>query len=371
MYMAVYQSNIREADIDPTLYIMKRSGERCEFDQQKIQNAIEKANDSMDMPNDKLPPEEIEAIAFKITRRAERAGRELSVEEIQDMVEEYLMMSGKTDLARKYITYRYVQNQKRNKNSLDKKIESIINVQSDDVKQENSNKDPTVVSVQRDYMAGEWSRHYTRTYLLPKDIQEAHDQGIIHFHDSDYFAQKEHNCFAPHTEFIANGAIATFNDFKDGDTVKVLDKDGVERTATVKYFGRKAMQTITLTRSSSNPTNTVHIVCTSDHRWILKDGTVTTNLQVKDILYHEYDSIINEWTVSRIEPYGENIPAWCIVEPVTHSFQLKHEIVTGNCELINLEDMLQNGTKISGTLIETPKSFATACTITSQIIAQV
>ena len=171
---------------------------------------------------------------MKITRRVEKAPRELSVEEIQDMVENYLMMSGKANLARAYIIYRYTHNQVRNKNTLDKRIESIINADSDDTRQENSNKNPTVVSVQRDYIAGEYSRYYTKKYLLPEDIKQAHDEGIIHFHDSDYFIQSEHNC-----------------------------------------------------------------------------------------------------------------------------------------ELINLEDMLQNGTRISGTLIEPPKSFATACTITSQIIAQV
>ena len=122
------------------------------------------------------------------------AGRDFSVEEIQDMVENAIMSKEKYNLARAYITYRYVHNERRNGNTLDKRIIAILENDSEDAKEENSNKNPTVLSVQRDYMAGEWSRHYTEEYLLPKDIMEAHREGIIHFHDSDYFAQHEGNC---------------------------------------------------------------------------------------------------------------------------------------------------------------------------------
>lgn len=223
-----------EHDMQNTIYIMKRSGTRVPFDRSKIIKAIESANADITIKSNRLSHEDIQRIATNIETMAKTANRDYSVEEIQDFVENELMASEKYELARRYITYRYRHNQRRDTNSLDQRILAIIRNNSDDAKEENSNKNTDIVSVQRDYMAGEWSRYYTNEYLLPKEISNAHKLGLIHFHDSDYAAMQLHNC----------------------------------------------------------------------------------------------------------------------------------------C-LINLEDMLQNGTKISGTLIETPKSFATACTVTSQIIAQV
>lgn len=229
-----YNETVNDANQAENLYITKRSGMRVPFDETKIINAIAKANEEMALTTEKMTKSEIRSVAEKIKKAATKTNRDLSVEEIQDMVEDHIMLSKKTKLARAYITYRYRHNQKRNGNTLDKKIIAIIENKSEDAKEENSNKNPVVSSVQRDYMAGEWSRHYTNEYLLPEDIKQAHQDGIIHFHDSDYFAQKVHNC----------------------------------------------------------------------------------------------------------------------------------------C-LINLEDMLQNGTAISGTKIDTPKSFSTCCTVVSQFIAQV
>ena len=216
------------------IYIMKRSGERVPFDKTKIIVAISKANAEVGIKSQQVTEDAIKKIANDIERAAIDTNRDYSVEEIQDMVEDELMDTGKHMVARRYITYRYKHNQKRDNNGLDKRILAILRNTSDDAKEENSNKNTTIVSVQRDYMAGEWSRYYTEEYLLPKEITEAHKQGIIHFHDSDYAAMSLHNC----------------------------------------------------------------------------------------------------------------------------------------C-LINLEDMLQNGTKISGTAIDTPKSYLTTCTVTSQVIAQV
>lgn len=216
------------------IYIMKRSGERVPFDKTKIIVAISKANAEVGIKSQQVTEDAIKKIADDIERAAIDTNRDYSVEEIQDMVEDELMDTGKHMVARRYITYRYKHNQKRDSNGLDKRILAILRNTSDDAKEENSNKNTTIVSVQRDYMAGEWSRYYTEEYLLPKEITEAHKQGIIHFHDSDYAAMALHNC----------------------------------------------------------------------------------------------------------------------------------------C-LINLDDMLQNGTKISGTAIDTPKSYLTTCTVTSQIIAQV
>ncbi len=214
--------------------VMKRSGERVPFDREKIVAAIRKANNEEGILMERLSEEQIQEIAKAIEKNASDAGRDMSVEEIQDNVEDALMFSAKPKVARRYITYRYKHNEMRKMSSIDQKIVGVVERDNEEVKQENSNKNPTVLSVQRDYMAGEWSRHYTERYLLPEDIVRAHKEGIIHFHDADYFAQHMHNC-----------------------------------------------------------------------------------------------------------------------------------------DLVNLEDMLQNGTCISGTHIDRPKSFATACTVASQIVAQV
>ena len=186
------------------LFIMKRSGERVPFDESKIVRAIEKANAEVTIPLEKMSEEKIEEIAAQIKRDAENAGRDLSVEEIQDKVEDSLMIAGYCTLARLYITYRYKHNLDRKKSTLDKKIESLINVKvnkdgsvsgsNEEVNQENSNKDTKVLSVQRDYMAGEWSREYTSRNLLPEDVVYAHRSGLIHVHDTDYMAQPEGNC---------------------------------------------------------------------------------------------------------------------------------------------------------------------------------
>lgn len=523
------------------LFIMKRSGERVPFDESKIVRAIEKANAEVTIPLEKMSEEKIEEIAAQIKRDAENAGRDLSVEEIQDKVEDSLMIAGYCTLARLYITYRYKHNLDRKKSTLDKKIESLINVKvnkdgsvsggNEEVNQENSNKDTKVLSVQRDYMAGEWSREYTNRNLLPEDVVNAHRNGLIHVHDTDYMAQPEHNCFSSKTEFVTRNGVVSFADCKDGQVVEVLDKDGVWREATVRYFGKQRLYNVTLKAGNSKKV----IVCTQNHRWILKDGTVTTNLKEGDSLYAlkhsesfltelstmtlrekemfafgfilgdgsdykngikarlcsdktkyegifkacgyssrplndsddivvqkacklskqdflnacgwrylspndkmmlfkgfyaadgstdrnqvstsnshicdmvyeisaiagyhvssiktiEHDTNYKEkaelyvisfrteqkinklWKVESIKYHRRGLleqDVWCVEEPVTHSFTLAGGIVTGNCCLINLEDMLQNETCISGTKIERPKSFMTASTVASQIIAQV
>ena len=213
--------------------IIKRSGAEVIFDPQKIIDAITRANESV-VPSSRMTPIQIKRIAEDVESAAMNLNRSLHVEEIQDMVEDQIMNQRAFDVARNYITYRYTRALVRKSNTTDEQILSLIECNNEEVKQENSNKNPTVNSVQRDYMAGEVSKDITRRILLPKDIVEAHESGVIHFHDSDYFAQHMHNC-----------------------------------------------------------------------------------------------------------------------------------------DLVNLEDMLQNGTVISGTLIETPHSFSTACNIATQIIAQV
>ncbi len=213
--------------------IIKRSGEEKAFDISKIENAIRKASQAVDY-KDALSEGRIKLIAEEVAGVCAARDRAMTVEEIQDVVETKIMEMGAREIAKKYITYRYKQNLLRQANTTDKQILSLIECNNEDVKQENSNKNPTINSVQRDYMAGEVSKDVSARLLLPADIVQAHKDGIIHFHDMDYYAQHMHNC-----------------------------------------------------------------------------------------------------------------------------------------DLVNLEDMLQNGTVISGTMIEKPKSFSTACNIATQIIAQV
>ena len=213
--------------------IIKRSGEEKPFDITKIENAIRKASQAVDY-KDALSEGRIKLIAEEVAGVCEARDRAMTVEEIQDVVETKIMEFNATEIAKKYITYRYKQSLLRQANTTDKQILSLIECNNEDVKQENSNKNPTINSVQRDYMAGEVSKDVSARLLLPADVVQAHNEGVIHFHDMDYFAQHMHNC-----------------------------------------------------------------------------------------------------------------------------------------DLVNLEDMLQNGTVISGTMIEKPKSFSTACNIATQIIAQV
>ena len=213
--------------------VIKRSGSETKFDVEKIYNAICKANNSLD-ENQRLPDIKIREITATVEKECKKRKRASSVEEMQDLVEKSIMAAGKYELAKSYITYRYRRALARKANTTDDQILTLIECTNEEVLQENSNKNPVCNSVQRDYMAGEVSKDISKRILLPKDVIDAHNEGIIHFHDMDYFAQHMHNC-----------------------------------------------------------------------------------------------------------------------------------------DLVNLEDMLQNGTVISGTMIEKPKSFSTACNIATQIIAQV
>ena len=173
--------------------IIKRSGSEVTFDINKIIVAIEKANDVVE-ENDKMTAAQIDKIAANIQEICENRHRALTVEEIQDLVEKQIMAQGAFEVAKRYITYRYTRSLARQANTTDEKILTLIECNNEEAKQENSNKNPTVNSVQRDYMAGEVSRDITERILLPEDIVEAHRKGIIHFHDADYYAQHMHNC---------------------------------------------------------------------------------------------------------------------------------------------------------------------------------
>ena len=173
--------------------VIKRNGSEVTFDKAKIENAIIKANNSVEEAV-RLTPIQIKRITDSVILSCEDLGRSPAVEEIQDMVEEHIMQHGAYEVAKAYITYRYTRSLVRQSNTTDDKILSLIELNNEEAKQENSNKNPIINSTQRDYMAGEVSKDLTRRILLPEEISAAHDVGIIHFHDSDYFAQKEHNC---------------------------------------------------------------------------------------------------------------------------------------------------------------------------------
>lgn len=508
--------------------IIKRNGTEVDFDVEKIFAAIQKAN-TAGTGTPELSGDKVGEIAVAVEKTVKALGRTSSVEEIQELVETELMKAGSYETAKRYIRYRYNRSLVRRSNTTDEKILSLIECCNEEVKQENSNKNPVVNSTQRDYMAGEVSRDISERLLLPADIVEAHKEGIIHFHDSDYFAQHMHNCFSSATRFVTDRGIVSFRDCRDGMEVKVLCMDGAWRSATVHKYERQKLYDVRMHSARSSRV----VTCTRDHRWILKDGSITTNLKIGDVLYalpetvnaeietdrdkemfalgmilgdgcdtargwrialcggktqyawifsdlgyHLYtdphgriicnlktemskqsflsdhgwhylsqhdkamlfygyyaadgakgqnfiataderllDMVIdisaiagyhvssireitrdtnyklnvklyeirfrvrqnenNCWKIDRITEHrrgstGDALQeCWCVEEPVTHSFTLEGGIITGNCDLVNLEDMLQNGTVISGTMIERPHRFSTACNIATQIIAQV
>ncbi len=187
--------------------IIKRNGSEVPFDITKIITAVTKASDSVSGKN-RLTKDQITQIAAAVTDKCQALNRAVSVEEVQDMVENQLMDIQAHDVARHYITYRYVQSLKRQTNTTDERILSLIECQNEEVKQENANKNPTVNSVQRDYMAGEISKDLTARLLLDPEIVKAHQDGLIHFHDSDYFAQHMHNCDLVNLEdMLQNGTV--------------------------------------------------------------------------------------------------------------------------------------------------------------------
>ena len=187
--------------------IIKRNGSEVPFDITKIITAVTKASDSVGGKS-RLTREQINQIADDVTEQCQALSRAVSVEEIQDMVENKLMDMKAHDIARHYITYRYIQSLKRQTNTTDERILSLIECQNEEVKQENANKNPTVNSVQRDYMAGEISKDLTARLLLDPEIVKAHQEGLIHFHDSDYFAQHMHNCDLVNLEdMLQNGTV--------------------------------------------------------------------------------------------------------------------------------------------------------------------
>lgn len=190
-----------------SVWVIKRNGEEVEFDAEKISNAIQKANHEV-TDDKKLTLLQIADVTRKVVERIEKASHAVNVERIQDLVEIAIMEEGGYEIAQKYVRYRYQREIARKANTTDAEILSLIECSNEEVNQENSNKDASINSTQRDYMAGQVSKDLTMRLLLPKEIVDAHNEGIIHFHDSDYYAQKEHNCDLINLEdMLQNGTV--------------------------------------------------------------------------------------------------------------------------------------------------------------------
>lgn len=513
--------------------VTKRDGRQVEFSKNKIVKAITKA--FIEVYPDDLTTE-MQEFAHKVAEEVMSKNTDMTVEDIQDLVVRRLMASKYKEVAKSYVEYRYLHELIRQSNTTDKTIKELIDGDNEYWNTENSNKNPRVVTTQRDYIAGVTSTDIARRLLLPKDVVTAHDEGIIHFHDMDYFAQKSlHNCFLRSTKFITKEGLRSFEDFNDGDVIEVLSIDGKYHKAVVKQYGVQPLYKYTFYNGKKE--NAHDVIATENHRWILKDGKETTNLKIGDklckapviysqnldwenlteneqlmwckgfglgdgtkeygtnstrirlceskdlqylnrfnisgcnirntkfknedrevVIYNyrktipEFNSIkelqcfinglycadgrkkqmsngkynfglqssslevINflremagtaglyitkenertgettnfttkqgrpytilfsfnsdfnfHYTVLNKEFYGED-EVWCLEVEDTHNFILEYGIPTGNCELVNLEDMLQNGTVINGVKIEKPHRLLTAATISTQIITAV
>ena len=504
--------------------IRKRNGSEVTFNRQNIVEAISRANEKVRI-DERLTIQEIKDIAKSIEDTCKVSPVAIGYKDIQKMVETAIMKAGKYEVATEYITFRYQKALEERKNTIDDRVLSLLNGENEDIQQENANKNPNIVSTMRDYMAGEVSKDISQRYLIPSDIYDAHKEGIIHFHDMDYFAMPIHNCFGANETFITDTGIRKFCSFsKDGEQTYVKDKDGNFRLATVRCYGEQPCNEVTLTTRTGFKKK---VIVTANHRWLLENGEITTNLKEGDFLaltnnstnyeiktpedakawcigfivgdgcdHYNYtqarlcgykskylsifekagfvthnsegeplpmtkffskqdflnghawrymtpehkalvfkgfyaadgnqdrnsigtnderiETMIEElagfagyyimskkhnvrttnmkenaelttykfltetkhgygWKVASIKPYQNGKPkqVWCVEEPVTHTFTLSNGVVTGNCCLINLDDMLQNGTIISGTQIDKPHTFRNACNIASQIVAQV
>ena len=187
--------------------VIKRNGSEVVFDIDKIKRSITKANNSIDEA-DRIDEDTINFVCNRVLNKCKKYNRAINVEEIQDHVEDALMYLNKYDIAKHYVKYRYQREIDRKKNTTDARILSIVDLKNEEAQKENANKNPTLLSTQRDYMAGEVSKDLTDRYFLPADIVEAHKLGIIHFHDADYFAQHMHNCDLWNLEdMLQNGTV--------------------------------------------------------------------------------------------------------------------------------------------------------------------
>ena len=505
------------------MVVIKRNGKEVEFEKSKIYNAITK---TMIAGIGKINEKLAKKIADEIEEELQNEGREkVYINEIETKVYTKLIKYHNSMVAKTYEGYRAIREFQRKTNTIDQKVLGVVKGNNIDIK-DNSNKNTKLISTMRDLVAEEVSKDIALRTMLPTKIAQAHNEGLIYIHDLGHYLNPSFNCFTSDTEFITRSGVCAFKDCYNGEVVEVIDKDGKWQKATIRNYGKKPMQKVLLQSGRSQ----VEVRCTYDHRWILNNGEVTTNLKVGDILimtpekdvepninpeyftlgfilgdgndidrenskgmsvrlcgeknkyknlfmkagykevytfsngdslmqryknalkenfiknkiweylpsealvdifrgYYEADgskdrNLIttanenlvefikktsalcgyyvssiklnekstnysekrrlweihfrkytisnNSWKVINIDR-TDAVPreAWCVEQPVNYSFTLANGIVTGNCCLLNLEDMLQNSTVVNGKMITKPHSFRTACTIATQIIAQV
>ena len=272
--------------------VIKRNGIESKFEDKKIKSAIVKANMSIE-ELDRLSESQIIEITAKVTSKCKLLKRSVSVEEISDFIEEELMRYNAFKLSKAYITYRYDRALLRKSNSTDEQILSLIELQNEEVKQENSNKNPTIASTQRDYMAGEVSKDISKRFLLPEKIVKAHDEGIIHFHDMDYFAQHIHNCCLVNLEdMLQNGTVISgtlIEKPKSFYTACNIATQIVAQVASSQYGG----QTISLTHLAPF----VEI-----SRIKIKEQVLKELVDIKDLLGEsEFEDKVNKVVESRLK----------------------------------------------------------------------
>lgn len=508
--------------------VRKRDGVVKDFDFSKITNAVKNCYQDV-FKGTKEFTKDYPLIEGLVKQKLETIEDEvIDIERIQDIVVGSLNSVCQV-VSKSYSDYRAKRTKERNANSnLFKNIETLVDYSNEDVMRENSNKNSYLNSTQRDLIAGEISKEVAKTKLIPDYIVEAHENGVLHWHDMDYTISSMFNCFSGDTKLVTDKGIFSFEQCGEDSVVNVLDKDGIWRSAIVRKYGKQKINKVILKSCGTKK----EVMVTNNHRWLLKDGSITTNLKIGDKLYllnniqeekdidlemfcfgfvlgdgteynysdtnkglrirlcgnkvehidkfkeagytistykdskssdiwvtkatslskkffidnkewrnlnhkqlyslfkgyYEADGfkdrngiatsnskmaeMIREiscvcgyhitsekfeirntnyknnaelytfgfmisqptnrnWKVEEIIELDKLEDVWCVEEPMTKTFTLSGGVVTGNCCLINLEDMLDNGTVINEKLVETPKSFSTACTVTTQIIAQV
>ncbi len=260
------------------MQLINRNGEFAEFNKAKIVRAINKAILDMELPV-KIKQEEVEGISLKIEDKIKTSEINFTVENIQDEVVKSLMDLDK-DLAIKYQSYRTMREGKRNfERMYEKRIGQLLG-KDKSILNENANKDAKTISVQRDLLAGISSKNYYLNNILPKNIAEAHEKGEIHVHDLDYLIFKETNCLGRETEFVTSDGVKSFEDFENGDKIMVFTPYGNWKPATVRSYGEKQLYKITFKKNGKTQT----VRATDNHRWLLKDGSITTSLKVGDYL---------------------------------------------------------------------------------------
>lgn len=258
--------------------VIKRDGKLVDFNKKKISIAIQKAMQA-NLNDVKIDNNKADLVAEKIEKKVSEMDL-VSIANIENLVHLYLIEVGLPFVAKSYEGYRAIREETRKRNTTDDSIYDLISWKNEEIMTENSNKNAKLASTQRDLIAGEVSKDLAKRKLLKPSTVQFHEEGVIHVHDLDYLAQSIVNCFHSKTEFVTSEGIKMFKDFYDGDKVEVVDKDGKWRNATVKKFGKQKMQTIVLQSGRT----TKEIRATKDHRWLLKDGSVTTDLKVGDRL---------------------------------------------------------------------------------------